>query len=186
MADVTFDVAQNRMEVHDGRAEPWRITLVDTGPDTMTGGRLGRVRKYVEQEDFCLTYGDGVSDVDIGAVIAQHQASGLKATVTAVKPPGRFGALEIVEKKVHSFQEKPMGDGGWINGGFFVLKPSVFGYLNGDATVWEREPLEGLARDRQLGVYQHEGFWQAMDTLRDKRHLEDLWQSGEAPWKTWA
>jgi glucose-1-phosphate cytidylyltransferase len=187
MADVTLDVAKNKIEIHDERAEPWRITLVDTGQDTMTGGRLLRVRKYLEREkDFCLTYGDGVSDVDVAATIAQHRKSGLKATVTAVRPPGRFGSLGIDGARVTGFQEKPIGDGGWINGGFFVLSPAVFDHLEGDATIWEREPLEGITREGQLGVYLHEGFWQAMDTLRDKRQLEDLWDSGAPPWKSWA
>ena len=185
-ADVTIDVAQNRMEIHDVRAEPWRITLVDTGEETMTGGRIKRVRKYLEGEsDFCLTYGDGVSDVDIQATIAQHRKSGLKATVTAVRPPGRFGALAIDGARVTGFQEKPIGDGGWINGGFFVLTPAVFDKIEGDPTIWEREPLEGLTREGQLGVYLHDGFWQAMDTLRDKTQLEDLWDSGSPPWKAW-
>lgn len=186
MADVTLDVARNRMEIHDERAEPWRITLVDTGQDTMTGGRLKRVRKYLEGEaDFCLTYGDGVSDVDITATIAQHRKSGFMATVTAVRPPGRFGALAIENGRVAGFQEKPIGDGGWINGGFFVLNPGVFDYIEGDATVWEREPLETIARVGELGVYLHDGFWQAMDTLRDKKHLEELWDSRMPPWKAW-
>ena len=186
MADITLDVARNRMEIHDERAEPWRITMVDTGQDTMTGGRLRRVRKFLEGEkDFCLTYGDGVSDVDITATIEQHRRSGLKATVTAVRPPGRFGALGIDGGRVTGFQEKPIGDGGWINGGFFVLNPAVFDFIEGDATVWEREPLEGITREGQLGVYQHDGFWQAMDTLRDKKQLEDLWDSGSPPWKAW-
>ncbi len=185
MSDVTLDVGRNAMEVHQQRSEPWRITLVDTGNDTMTGGRLRRVRQYVEGGDFCMTYGDGVSDVDISRLIAFHEKTGLEATVTAVRPPGRFGALDIRDARVASFQEKPLGDGSWINGGFFVLSPKVIDRIAGDRTVWEREPLEGLARDGQLGAYPHEGFWQPMDTLREKQQLESAWESGKAPWKVW-
>jgi glucose-1-phosphate cytidylyltransferase len=183
--DVTFDIGQNTMEVHHRRAEPWRVTLVDTGTETMTGGRLRRVAEYVGRETFCMTYGDGVSDVNIRQLLDFHTASGLLATLTAVRPPGRFGALDLGETKVDGFQEKPVGDGGWINGGFFVLSPAVFDYIAGDGTVWEQEPLERLAREGQLAAYRHEGFWQPMDTLRDKRHLEELWRTGRAPWKTW-
>ena len=183
--DVTFDLARNAVEVHQSTAEPWRVTLVETGDDTMTGGRLRRVLGYVEDDElFCLTYGDGVADVDITALVAYHLKQGRLATVTAVQPPGRFGALEIEGSAVTGFAEKPHGDGGWINGGFFVLSPEVGRYLAGDDTVWEREPLEGLASDGQLSVYHHEGFWQPMDTQRDMRQLQALWESGEAPWST--
>ena len=182
MSDVTFDLTSNKVEVHQNNSEPWRITLVDTGESTMTGGRLKRVREYLGSEDFCFTYGDGVSDVDIGALIAQHKSLGLKATLTAVQPPGRFGALNLDGKRITSFQEKPVGDGGWINGGFFVCSPSVIDLIDGDDTVWERAPLETLASQEQLGAYFHQGFWQPMDTLRDKIHLVDLWTSGKAAW----
>ena len=185
MSDVTFDLTSNKVEVHQNNSEPWRITLVDTGESTMTGGRLKRVREYLGSEDFCFTYGDGVSDVDIGALIAQHKSLGLKATLTAVQPPGRFGALNLDGKRITSFQEKPVGDGGWINGGFFVCSPSVIDLIDGDDTVWERAPLETLASQEQLGAYFHQGFWQPMDTLRDKSHLEALWAGGDAPWKCW-
>ena len=185
MSDVTFDLTSNKVEVHQNNSEPWRITLVDTGESTMTGGRLKRVREYLGSEDFCFTYGDGVSDVDIGALIAQHKSLGLKATLTAVQPPGRFGALNLDGKRITSFQEKPVGDGGWINGGFFVCSPSVIDLIDGDDTVWERDPLETLASQGQLGAYFHQGFWQPMDTLRDKRQLEELWDTGKAPWKIW-
>lgn len=186
MSDVTFDMKHNRMEVHDGRAEPWTVTLVDTGDNTLTGGRLRRVRKYVENEEsFFFTYGDGVANVDIGATLAFHRAHGKAATVTASIPPGRFGALDMHGDAVHSFMEKPAGDGAMINGGFFVLNTSVFDRIEGDHTAWEQEPLTGLARDGELMAYRHEGFWQPMDTLRDKQHLESLWESGEAPWKVW-
>ena len=186
MSDVTFDMANNRMEVHHERAEPWKVTLVDTGDTSMTGGRLRRVSDYVRDEDaFCFTYGDGVSDIDISASIAFHRAHGKAATLTATYPPGRFGALDIVAGQVRSFTEKPRGDGALINGGFFVLSPRVLDYLENDMTVWEREPLQRLAEDGQLMSFQHDGFWQPMDTLRDKVYLEELWQSGEAPWKKW-
>lgn len=186
MSDVTFDMSHNRMEVHHRRSEPWRVTVVDTGEATMTGGRLRRVRDYLENETFCFTYGDGVCDANITELVAFHRQSGLKATLTGVQPPGRFGLLDIQEDaKVARFQEKPEGDGGWINGGFFVLEPSVIELLTDDTTVWERRPLEELAQTRQLGVYKHRGFWQAMDTLRDRVYLEELWSSGKAPWKTW-
>lgn len=185
MSDVTFDMEKNSMEVHEKHAEPWRVTIVDTGDNTMTGGRLKRVAKYVGNETFCMTYGDGVGDVNIPASIATHKASGKKATVTAVQPPGRFGALHLEGDSVKGFIEKPEGDGGWINGGFFVLEASVLGLIESDATTWEQEPLKGLAAGGQLHAHQHRGFWQPMDTLRDKQLLEELWQSGNAPWKTW-
>jgi glucose-1-phosphate cytidylyltransferase len=184
--DVTFDLARNAVEVHQSSAEPWRVTLVDTGAETMTGGRLRRVLDYVEGEDFCFTYGDGVADVNVTRLVEFHRSEGRLATVTAVQPPGRFGALEIDGAQVTGFAEKPHGDGGWINGGFFVLSPGVERYLGGDDTVWEREPLEGLARDGQLSVYEHEGFWQPMDTQRELRQLQAMWDSGRAPWRTWA
>jgi glucose-1-phosphate cytidylyltransferase len=186
MSDVTFDMVNNRMEVHEKHAEPWRVTLVDTGEDTMTGGRLKRVAEYVKDEEaFCFTYGDGVADVDIAAEIAFHRAHGKPATVTAVMPPGRYGALVREGDAVQGFQEKPRGDGGWINGGFFILSPRVIERIAGDATSWEQEPLMGLAADGQLAAFEHRGFWQPMDTLREKNLLEDLWQSGQAPWKKW-
>ncbi len=185
MSDVTFDMEKNTMEVHEKHAEPWRVTIIDTGDNTMTGGRLKRVAHYVGSETFCMTYGDGVGDVDITAAIAAHKAAGKKATVTAVKPPGRFGALHVAGDFVKEFIEKPEGDGGWINGGFFVLEPSVFGYIEGDSMIWEKEPLQSLAAEGQLLAFQHRDFWQPMDTLRDKQLLEELWQSGIAPWKTW-
>jgi glucose-1-phosphate cytidylyltransferase len=185
MSDVTFDMANNRMEVHQNNAEPWRVTLVDTGENSMTGGRLRRVERYVGEEDFCFTYGDGVSDLDINDLVRFHQSEGRLATLTAVQPPGRFGALNVSGRAVASFQEKPQGDGSWINGGFFVLSNGVFRYIEDDDTVWEREPLEALAREGQLSAYRHNGFWHAMDTLRDKNYLEELWASGKAPWKRW-
>jgi glucose-1-phosphate cytidylyltransferase len=186
LSDVTIDLAADSMEVHSSKAEPWRVTLIDTGLETMIGGRIKRILPYVRNDEaFCLTYGDGVGDVDINASIALHHSEGRLATVTATQPPGRFGALRSEGNRVRGFQEKPVGDGGWINGGFFVLSPKVGDYIAGDATVWEQEPLENLARDNQLSVYFHKGFWQPMDTLRDKRHLEELWSSGKAPWKIW-
>lgn len=185
MTDVTVDIGRNSVSVHRSRAEPWRVTLVDTGDETMTGGRLKRVRDHVAGETFCLTYGDGLADVDIGRLIAFHQAEGREATVTAVRPPGRFGALSIEDDRVAGFVEKPLGDGSWINGGFFVLSPDVIDRIDGDDTVWEQAPLESLARDGQLSAFRHEGFWQPMDTLRDKRYLEELWASGQAAWKIW-
>ncbi|VEB45156.1 Glucose-1-phosphate cytidylyltransferase [Chromobacterium violaceum] len=185
-SDVTLDLSNNQMFVHERHAEPWRVTLVDTGESTQTGGRLGRVRRHLENEqDFCFTYGDGVSDIDITAAIAYHRSQGVEATVTAVHPPGRFGALEIRDERVEFFKEKPRGDGGMINGGFFVLNPSVLDLIDSDDCVWESEPLETLASRGQLAAYEHSGFWQPMDTLRDKTLLEELWQSGEAPWKLW-
>jgi glucose-1-phosphate cytidylyltransferase len=186
MSDVTFNMANNRMEVHQQNAEPWKITLVDTGEETMTGGRLRRVAPYLQGEDaFCFTYGDGVSDVNIDELIAFHNSQKVKATLTAVFPPGRFGALEFDGHKILSFKEKPKGDGAMINGGFFVLSPEVIKLIVDDATIWERGPLETLASQGQLAAFQHGGFWQPMDTLRDKIHLEELWASGNAPWKVW-
>ncbi len=185
-SDVTFHMDNNHMEVHQKHAEPWKVTLVDTGDDTMTGGRLRRVRNYLDDEEFCFTYGDGVADIDIGKLIDFHRGKGRLATLTAVQPPGRFGALDIHNDRVRSFQEKPHGDGSWINGGYFVLSPNVIDYISDDSTIWERGPMEMLASEGQLNAYLHEGFWQPMDTLRDKTHLEALWQAGKAPWKTWA
>jgi len=186
MSDVTFDLAENRMEVCQRHCEPWRVTLVDTGEQTQTGGRLKRVATYLEPgKPFCFTYGDGLSDVDIGRLVKFHKAQKRMATITAVQPPGRFGALDIEDKRITRFEEKPMGDGSWVNGGFFVLQPEVLEYIKGDQTIWEREPIEQLARDGQLSAFTHKGFWQPMDTLRDKIRLEELWQSGQAPWKVW-
>lgn len=185
MSDVTFDMVHNRMEVHQRNAEPWRVTVVDTGDETMTGGRLRRVREYLGDEPFCFTYGDGVADVDITALVAFHRAQGREATVTAVQPPGRFGALGIEAGRVTSFQEKPVGDGAWINGGFFVVEPRAIARIAGDSVSWEAAPLEALARDGQLSAYHHRGFWRPMDTLRDKVQLEEMWASGKAPWKVW-
>ena len=184
MSDVTIDIAQNKIETHRHGGEPWRITLVETGELTQTGGRLKRVAPYIK-DDFFMTYGDGVASVKINDLLASHRNSGLDATITAVQPPGRFGALKIVDGKVVAFQEKPVGDGGQINGGFFVLSPKVLDRISGDETLWEREPLESLAHDKQLNVFPHAGFWQPMDTLRDKVHLEALWSEGRAPWKVW-
>jgi glucose-1-phosphate cytidylyltransferase len=184
--DVTFDVANRAMAVHESTAEPWRVTLVETGESTETGGRLGRIGRYLDPgESFCFTYGDGLSDVDIGKVIALHRERGLRATMTAVQPPGRFGALELRDGLVRRFREKPRGDGAWINGGFFVLEPSVLELIEGDHTVWENEPLEQLAEMGELAAYEHSGFWQAMDTLRDRNQLDRLWRSGQAPWRQW-
>lgn len=185
-SDVTFDMASNQMYVHNQNAEPWKVTLVDTGDSTQTGGRLLRVASYLGDEDFCLTYGDGVGNVDITASIEFHKQHGGEATMTAVQPPGRFGSLDITGHRVDRFLEKPVGDGGWINGGFFVLKPSVLKRIAGDATILEKEPLESLAKDGQLHAWHHKGFWQPMDMLRDKQLLEDLWAAGKAPWKAWA
>ena len=187
MSDITFDMADNRMIVHHQKAEPWKVTMVDTGDETMTGGRLKRVTDYVKDEEvFCLTYGDGVSDVNITQLISFHKAQQVKATLTAVLPPGRFGALDIQAHKVNSFREKPQGDGAMINGGFFVLSPEVTHYIVDDQMTWEREPLERLAGEGNLAAFQHHGFWQPMDTMRDKMYLEELWQSGKAPWKVWS
>ena len=186
MSDVTFDMSKNSMQVHQRNAEPWKVTLVDTGEDTMTGGRVKRIADYVKDDEaFCLTYGDGVSDVDITELFAFHKAQNVKATLTATIPPGRFGALDLNGSKVNSFMEKPKGDGAMINGGYFVLSPAVLNYITDDSTIWEREPLERLAQEGNLAAYQHHGFWQPMDTLRDKILLEELWQSGKAPWKVW-
>jgi glucose-1-phosphate cytidylyltransferase len=186
MSDVTFDMVNNKMEVHQQSAEPWKVTLVDTGDDTMTGGRLRRVKDYVKDEDiFCLTYGDGVSNVNITDLIAFHKSQKVKATLTATLPPGRFGALDMEGTKVNSFREKPQGDGAMINGGFFVLSPQVIDYISDDKTIWEREPMERLAEDGQLAAFHHQGFWQPMDTLRDKQYLEDLWNTDKAPWVVW-
>jgi glucose-1-phosphate cytidylyltransferase len=185
-SDVTFDMQENKMEVHSRHAEPWRVTLVDTGQDTLTGGRLKRVRSYLkDQTEFCFTYGDGVSNVDITALIAFHRSHGKLATLTATEPPGRFGVLQLDANRIESFREKPQGDGSWINGGFFVLHPDAIDYIDGDRTTWEKGPMEQLARDDQLRAFFHNDFWQPMDTLRDRTYLEDLWQSGKAPWKTW-
>ena len=185
MSDVTFDLAENRMEVCHRHCEPWRVTLVDTGEQTQTGGRLRRVRDYLDDGTFCFTYGDGLSNVDVAASIRFHREQKRLATLTAVQPAGRFGALDIEDRRITRFEEKPQGDGSWINGGFFVLEPKVIEHIANDATVWEREPLERLARDGELSAFTHRGFWQPMDTLRDKMRLEDLWQSGDAPWKVW-
>jgi len=186
MSDVTFDMTNNRMEVHQKKAEPWRVTLVDTGEDTLTGGRLKRVAEYVKDEEaFCFTYGDGVADIDVTRQIAFHHDHGKVATVTAVQPPGRYGALVRQQNSVLGFQEKPPGDGAWINGGFFILHPKVLDYIDGDQTAWEGGPLEAIAREGKLEAFEHRGFWQPMDTLRDKNQLEDLWSSGKAPWKSW-
>lgn len=185
MSDVTFDMEKNSMEVHHRSAEPWKVTLVDTGEATMTGGRLKRVQNYVQNDTFCMTYGDGVGDVDITSAVDAHRRAGKVATVTAVQPPGRFGAMHVEGDSVTRFVEKPEGDGGWINGGFFVLEPGVFDLIDGDETIWERDPMQSLAASGQLNAFRHQGFWQPMDSLRDKQLLEDLWQSGRAPWKTW-
>jgi len=186
MSDVTIDLEHNMVELHDSRAENWHVTLVDTGEETMTGGRIKRIQPHVDGESFLLTYGDGVADIDIAALIASHKRAGTLATLTAVRPQGRFGALDLGDDNtVTSFSEKPPGDGGYINGGFFVLEPGIFDYIQDDATPWERAPLERLAADHQLSAYVHDGFWQPMDTLRDKNLLEKLWSEGHAPWKVW-
>jgi len=185
VSDITFDIQQNKMEIHKKSAEPWKITLVDTGLETMTGGRLRRVKNYLNDETFCFTYGDGLSDVNISKLIDFHKNKKSLATVTAVQPPGRFGTLNLKEDQVIGFQEKPAGDGSWINGGFFVLESGVLDYIKDDSTVWEREPLEQLSANNNLFTYKHTGFWQPLDTLRDKNYLETLWSSGKAPWKNW-
>jgi glucose-1-phosphate cytidylyltransferase len=186
MSDVTFDMRDNSMKVHQAKAEPWRVTLVETGEATQIGGRIKRILPHIGNDDaFCLTYGDGVGDVDVAATIDLHRRQGRLATVTATQPPGRFGAIRYDGNRVTGFQEKPVGDGGWINGGFFVLSPKVGDYIEGDDTVWEREPMEHLARDGELTVFFHHGFWHPMDTLRDRRYLEGLWETGKAPWKVW-
>jgi len=184
MSDVTFDMTNNEMEVHHRKAEPWKVTLVDTGENTQTGGRIKRVKEHIEGT-FCMTYGDGVSDLNLQQLLAFHREQKTLATVTAIQPAGRFGSIEIAGARVKSFLEKPRGDNRWISGGFFVCEPQVFDRIGGDATIWEREPLESLAKDQQLSVYKHEGFWGAMDTMRDRLYLEQLWEEGKAPWKSW-
>lgn len=184
-SDVTFDMNDNSMQVHQNAAEPWKVTLVDTGDKTMTGGRLKRISAYLDDEDFCFTYGDGVTDANIGDLIEFHRQQGRLATVTAVQPPGRFGSLDISGHKIRAFEEKPQGDGSWINGGFFVLSPRVIDYIKADVSVWEKEPSQKLTEEGELSAFRHDGFWQPMDTLRDKMHLEELWDSGKAPWKVW-
>jgi glucose-1-phosphate cytidylyltransferase len=185
-SDVTLDIKSGRMQVHESHAEPWSVTLVETGDATATGGRLKRVARYVrDEEDFCFTYGDGLSDVNVGELISFHRRCGLAATVTAAQPPGRFGVLTVSRDRISAFAEKPAGEGGRINGGYFVLSPRVLDRIEGDATVWEREPMEGLAADGQLAAFEHDGFWQPLDTLRDKNSLNELWSSGQAPWKVW-
>lgn len=184
-SDVTFDMRTGKTIVHEAVHEPWSVTLIDTGEDTMTGGRLRRVRDYLGDEDFCMTYGDGVGDVDITASIAFHKAHGLQATMTVTQPPGRFGVVEIEGDSVKEFQEKPQGEGGWINAGFFVLSPKVIEYIDSDETIWEREPLERIAAAGQMHVWRHRGFWRPMDALRDKIVLEQTWSDGKAPWKIW-
>lgn len=186
LSDVTIDTSKNTMEVHQNAAEPWRITLVDTGENTMTGGRLKRVSRYIQTESsFCFTYGDGLANIDLHALIDFHQKSGRIATVTAVQPTGRFGSIKLAGNTVCGFQEKPHGESGWVNGGFFVLSPAAVELIENDQTVWERQPLEQLAERGQLGAYFHDGFWQPMDTLRDKTQLQELWDSGAAPWRIW-
>ncbi len=185
VSDITFDLAQNKMEIHQYSAEPWKVTLVDTGAKTMTGGRLKQISPHLDENEFCMTYGDGLSDVNINKLVQFHKSEGKLATVTAVLPPGRFGNLKLDEQKVIGFEEKPKGDEGWINGGFFVLSPKVLDYIEDDTTVWERTPMEQLASSDNLTAYKHDGFWQPMDTLREKRLLENLWNSGQAPWKIW-
>ncbi len=185
MSDVTIDMANNNMEVHHRNAEPWKVTLVDTGESTLTGGRLKRVADYLGNDSFCFTYGDGVADIDIQALVKFHKEQGKLATITAIQPQGRYGALGLNGNLVEQFQEKPAGDGAWVNGGFFVLEPSVVNYIKDDKTSWELEPLLKITAEKQLAAYYHTGFWQAMDTLRDKNHLEKLWQEGNAPWKIW-
>jgi glucose-1-phosphate cytidylyltransferase len=184
MSDVTIDIKNNKLEIHQINSEPWKITLIDTGDDTMTGGRVKRIKKYIDGT-FCLTYGDGLSDIDIFKLLEFHKKTGLLATITAVQPPGRYGALQLNGNNVSKFQEKPPGDSNMINGGFFVLEPGIFDYIKDDSTIFEREPLENLTKDNQLAAYRHNGFWQPMDTLRDKNTLEELWSSKNAPWKVW-
>lgn len=184
-ADITFDIGANSKKVHAGRAEPWKVTLVETGDSTMTGGRLKRVRSYVGSETFCMTYGDGLADIDVKALVDHHKAQKASATVTAVTPPARFGALDLDGDRVRGFAEKPQGDSSWINGGFFVLEPSVFDLIEGDDTIWERSPMETLAQKGQLSAYRHRGFWHPMDTVRDRNQLRALWDTGKAPWKKW-
>lgn len=186
-ADVTFDIARNRVEVHSSKSEPWRVTLIDTGEESQTGGRLKRAIRYVAADEaFCMTYGDGVGDINISAAIDEHRSAGLLATVTATRPPARFGALNLGKGRVVSFSEKPISESGWINGGFFVLSPKVVDYISGDDVAWELAPMERLSREGQLGVFVHSGFWQPMDTLRDKIYLDQLWSGGAAPWRIWS
>lgn len=185
MSDITFDMASNKMEIHQNSAEPWKVTLVDTGEKTMTGGRIKRIRSYLGDEDFCLTYGDGLSNVNIAKLICFHKKQNTMVTLTAVQPPGRFGALNIEGKKINSFSEKPPGDGAWINGGYFVMAPKAIEYIADDCTSWEKEPLEKVAQEGQLSAFLHRGFWQPCDTMRDKVLLENLWASNKAPWKLW-
>lgn len=185
MSNITFDMSTNEMQVHENKAEPWKVTIVDTGDGTMTGGRLLRVKDYIGDETFCFTYGDGVSNINITELIKFHKDKNKWATVTAVQPPGRFGAIKMDDTTITSFEEKPQGDGGYINGGFFVLEPDVFNFIDGDPMIWEREPMERLAEKRQIEAFTHDGFWRPMDTLRDKNYLEDLWISKKAPWKIW-
>jgi len=184
-SDITVDMKDNTTTIHENFSEPWKVTLVDTGQETMTGGRLLRIKNYLGAENFCFTYGDGIADIDINQLIEFHNNQNCKATVTTVQPPGRFGSIQIENGKVNSFQEKPKGDGGWINGGFFILSPSVLDEITGDETVWEQEPLISLAKKGELASFKHEGFWYAMDTLRDKTHLNSLWDNNSAPWKKW-
>lgn len=186
MSDVTFDMVGNKMEVHYRNAEPWRVTLVDTGEQTMTGGRLKRIASYLNGEDFCCTYGDGVGDINVSELIDYHKKHKRLATITAIQPPGRFGVINHQNEKVTSFSEKPKGDGGWINGGFFVLSPKVLDYIEGDNSIWEKEPMERLAKNGEISAYFHSGFWHPMDTLRDRLYLEDLWNKKQAPWKVWS
>ncbi len=185
VSDVTIDIAKNNIQIHQNSAESWRVTLVDTGESSMTGGRLKRVKSYIGEEDFCFTYGDGLGNVDLNKLISFHKTNKRLATLTAVQPQGRFGALKLVSEQVVGFEEKPQGDGGWINGGFFVLSPECFNYIEGDETVWEQEPMQNLAKEGQMMAYFHEKFWQPMDTLRDKNYLEELWKNNKAPWKVW-
>ena len=184
--DVTFDISKGELEIHNNKTEPWKVTLIDTGEETMTGGRLKRISQFVGGQDFCMTYGDGVSNVNIAKLVDFHRAHGKLCTVTATRPPGRFGALGLEGESVTHFQEKPLGDGGYINGGFFVVSPKCFEYIDGDSTIWEQEPMKRLAEDGQMKAFLHDDFWLPMDTVRDRRQLEGLWQTGKAPWKVWA
>lgn len=184
--DVTFDISKGELEIHNNKTEPWKVTLIDTGEETMTGGRLKRISQFVGGQDFCMTYGDGVSNVNIAKLVDFHRAHGKLCTVTATRPPGRFGALGLEGESVTHFQEKPLGDGGYINGGFFVVSPKCFEYIDGDSTIWEQEPMKRLAEDGQMKAFLHDDFWLPMDTVRDRRQLEGLWQTGKAPWKIWA
>ncbi len=183
MSNVTIDFSDNNMKVHENKCDPWKVSLIDTGLDTMTGGRIKRIQPFIGNEDFCLTYGDGVADINIKELISKHKQEKRYASVTAVQRPGRFGSISFKDNNVKSFTEKPIGDGGWINGGFFVLSPKIFSYIKDDQSIWEKEPMENLAKDNQMSAYFHKGYWQAMDTLREKQTLETLWQSGKAPWK---